>query len=242
MTVKFSQKFNLDRYKSNLSLTSPSAPKWKVWVDALKAVENAEFLFRGLQRGNVWRIHYACPGEDLIKLEGRIDGKVCEWFIIFEPSPKSEQKPDEIFSRPLARMILSKEKAKNLLDGNWELFTPAPDAFTAQIIGKGALVDSWQVTLGMEHGKTVLNTENDWPLKRFSRYQVIVKDEDKKQLDRDISGDYALYDTCDAAQASLHRKVNGEEKESALSISFSIKLVIKVRLTIRLSSQITIVV
>ena len=212
MTVKFSQKFNLDRYKSNLSLTSPSAPKWKVWVDALKAVENAEFLFRGLQRGNVWRIHYACPGEDLIKLEGRIDGKVCEWFIIFEPSPKSEQKPDEIFSRPLARMILSKEKAKNLLDGNWELFTPAPDAFTAQIIGKGALVDSWQVTLGMEHGKTVLDTENDWPLKRFSRYQVIVKDEDKRQLDRDISGDYALYDTCDAAQASLHRKVNGEEK------------------------------
>ena len=72
MTVKFSQKFNLDRYKSNLSLTSPSAPKWKVWMDALKAVENAEFLFRGLQRGNVWRIHYACPEEDLIKLEGRI--------------------------------------------------------------------------------------------------------------------------------------------------------------------------
>ena len=212
MTVKFSQKFDLESFKEKMAPGEVNAEKWKVWVDALKAVENAEFLFRGLQRGNVWRIHYACPGDDLIKLEGRIDGKVCEWFIIFEPSPKSEQKPDEIFSRPLARMILNKEKAKNLLDGNWELFTPDADCFQAQIIGKGALVDSWQVTLGMEHGKTVLNTENDWPLKRFSRYQVIVNDADKKKLDRDISGDYVLYDTCDAAQASLHRKVNGEER------------------------------
>ena len=212
MTVKFSQKFNLAEYESKCSSNVHLAPKWKVWLDAMKEVEKAEFLFRGLQRGNVWRIHYACPGEDLIKLEGRIDGKVCEWFVIFEPSPKSEQKPDEIFSRPLARMILNKDKAKDLLDGNWELFTPEPDVFQAQIIGKGALVDSWQVTLGMEHGSTVLGTENDWPLKRFNRYQVIVKDEDKKKLDRDISGDYALYETCDAAQSSLHRRVNGEEK------------------------------
>ena len=167
---------------------------------------------------------------------------MCEWFIIFEPSPKSEQKPDEIFSRPLARMILSKEKRRIFLDGNWELFTPAPDAFTAQIIGKGALVDSWQVTLGMEHGKQFSTPKTIGRSSDSAGTRVIVKDEDKKQLDRDISGDYALYDTCDAAQASLHRKVNGEEKESALSISFSIKLVIKVRLTIRLSSQITIVV
>ena len=74
----------------------------------------------------------------------------------------------------------------------------------------------------MEHGKTVLNTENDWPLKRFSRYQVIVKDEDKKQLDRDISGDYALYDTCGSASFVTSKgKWRGKRKALSLFLSRS---------------------
>ena len=100
-------------------------------------------------------------------------------------------KPDEIFSRPLARMILNKDKAKDLLDGNWELFTRSRMCFKPRLLGKAL----WSVVASHARDGARINSswhENDWPLKRFNRYQVIVKDEDKKKLDRDISGDYAL--------------------------------------------------
>jgi len=215
MSVRF-KNFDIAQFSKCPSDVLPA--KWKTWLDAMKAVKDAEFLFRGLQRGSVWRVHYSCPGEDVIKLEGRIDESICEWFITLAPSPKSEQKPDEIFSRPLARMKVGKN-AKNPFDGVWEVFTPQQNTFPSKIIGKGDLVDSWQVTLGMEHGETVLGTQNDWALQRWMRYEVQIEPKNVKYLDRDISGMYALYDACDAAQASLHRSMN-KVKDGERSLYF----------------------
>ena len=95
---------------------------WDDWMDAIKAIGEADFLFRGMKRTNVWRVYYSCASDDQVRLELRIAPNAAEWLIFVDPSIK-KGKPEEFHERPLMRMLLDKS-AKSVLDGTWEFFSP----------------------------------------------------------------------------------------------------------------------
>jgi len=181
---------------------------WDDWQQALKTVGEADFLFRGMKRTNVWRVFYSCSSEDPVRLELRIAPNAAEWLIFVDPSIK-KGKPHDMFLRPLMRMRLD-SSGKSALDGVWEVFHPETQAVPVTIRGSGTLEDSWQVKLGMQAPSV---GAKPWALKRWSQYEVKISKEDAKKLDRDISGTYQLHDKCDAAQSSLHKRVGGPAKD-----------------------------
>ena len=182
---------------------------WNDWLGAMKSIGEADFLFRGMKRTNVWRVYYACAAEDQVRLELRIAPNAAEWLIFVDPSIK-KGKPHEFYQRPLMRMLLS-ESAKSVLDGVWEFFSPECAAVPILLEGKGALEESWQIKLGMQTTSAV-NGDVAWAKKRYTQYQVTLKDsKNAKSFDRDITGTYQLYDKCDAAQSSLHKRVGGAQ-------------------------------
>ena len=180
---------------------------WNDWLNAMKTIGEADFLFRGMKRTNVWRVYYSCASEDQVRLELRIAPNAAEWLIFVDPSIK-KGKPHEFLQRPLMRMLLD-ASAKSVLDGVWEFFAPECAAVPIVLEGKGQLEDSWQIKLGMQTEST-MNGKVTWAQKRWSQYEVKLKDpKNAKAFDRDISGTYQLYDKCDAAQSSLHKRVGG---------------------------------
>ena len=203
----------LDMSKEIFKFTKPSSvinEDWTVWMEAMKTISNADLLFRGMKRTNVWRVFYACASEDQVRFELRISGKTAEWLVHVDPSIKKGM-PHEMFLRPLMRMQLD-ATAKSVLDGSWEVFTPERASFDITVRGQGELDDSWQIKLGMQTESTRegVTTPHTWAQKRWTQYKIEVNAKDAKQLDRDVSGTYQLYDKCDAAQSSLHKRLGGE--------------------------------
>ena len=96
------------------------ANTWKQWRRALKAVADAEFLFREIRRADVWIARFVCPADDEVVLELRIGSSVAqpEWRIIVNPLAEMDKAPHEIFAYPIARMRLA-PGAKHLLEGTW---------------------------------------------------------------------------------------------------------------------------
>jgi len=77
--------------------------------------------------------------------------------------------------------------------------------------GKGELEDSWQIKLGMLTNSK-LNRDVNWPEERWTQYEVKLKDpKNATEFDRSITGTYQLYDKCDAAQSSLHKRIGGPQ-------------------------------
>ncbi|ABO95686.1 predicted protein [Ostreococcus lucimarinus CCE9901] len=182
---------------------------WDDWMDAIKAIGEADFLFRGMKRTNVWRVYYSCASEDKVRLELRIAPNAAEWLIFVDPSIK-KGKPEEFHERPLMRMLLDKS-AKSVLDGTWEFFSPEYAAVPVILEGKGELEDSWQIKLGMLTNSK-LNGDVNWPEERWTQYEVKLKDpKNATEFDRSITGTYQLYDKCDAAQSSLHKRIGGPQ-------------------------------
>jgi len=182
---------------------------WDDWMDAIKAIGEADFLFRGMKRTNVWRVYYSCASEDKVRLELRIAPNAAEWLIFVDPSIK-KGKPEKFHERPLMRMLLDKS-AKSVLDGTWEFFSPEYAAVPVILEGKGELEDSWQIKLGMLTNSK-LNGDVNWPEERWTQYEVKLKDpKNATEFDRSITGTYQLYDKCDAAQSSLHKRIGGPQ-------------------------------
>ena len=178
---------------------------WEEWQNAMKAIGEADFLFRGMKRTNVWRVYYSCASADHVRLELRIAPNSAEWLVFVDPSIK-RGKAAEFYQRPMMRMLLN-NSAKSVLDGSWEYFSPECAAVPIVVEGKGELEDSWQIRLGMQT-ESKMNGEVNWAQKRWSQYEIKLKDpKNAAAFDRDITGTYQLYDKCDAAQSSLHKRI-----------------------------------
>ena len=202
----------LDMSKEIEKLAKPSSvinEDWAVWMQAMKTISDADLLFRGMKRTNVWRVFYSCASEDQVRFELRISEKNAEWLVHVDPSIKKGM-PHDMFLRPLMRMQLD-AKAKSVLDGIWEVFTPERSNFDITVRGQGELDDSWQTKLGMQMESTRegVKITHSWAQKRWTQYKVEVNSKDAKLLDRDVSGTYQLHDKCDAAQSSLHKRLGG---------------------------------
>ena len=190
---------------------------WRCWTQAMETVAAAEFMFRDVRRTDVWLARYVCPGVDEVTLELRMGAALAqpEWRVIVTPAPTTDEPVHEVFSHPLARMRVA-PGAKHLMEGDWAVLVPVQRAFELEIVGCGALVESWQETLGMpaDESKIAIMAKDrkPWTTKRFSEYKVSWKRKaDKAALDLDVEGTYKLFEKCGAAQASLHKRV-GDDK------------------------------
>ena len=190
---------------------------WRQWHKAMETVANAEFLFRDVRRADVWIAKYVCPGTDEVTLELRMGFALAqpEWRVIVTPAPTTDEPIHEVFQHPVARMRVA-PGAKHLMEGDWAVLVPVQRAFELEIEGGGALVESWQETLGMPADESriavIAKDRKPWTTKRFSEYKVSWKRKaDKAALDLDLEGTYKLFEKCGAAQASLHKRVGNDK-------------------------------
>ena len=190
---------------------------WRQWHKAMETVANAEFLFRDVRRADVWIAKYVCPGTDEVTLELRMGFTLAqpEWRVIVTPAPTTDEPIHEVFQHPVARMRVA-PGAKHLMEGDWAVLVTVQRAFELEIEGGGALVQSWQETLGMPADESkiavIAKDRKPWTTKRFSEYKVSWKRKaDKAALDLDLEGTYKLFEKCGAAQASLHKRVGNDK-------------------------------
>lgn len=170
---------------------------WDIWSKLVLSATEGEFRFKSLFRQEKWTINYDAPHA---KLELVLDPKKPMWRI-FARCPEMEG----IFSRtrllaeqlPIARMLV--QPGKNALSGAWELCLPTISKFDLEVEGAGEKVPSWKRRLGYTDSATMKG--EIWSSLRFT-----VPDEEKRKLDRDISGDYRLLENCGTAQGALHIK------------------------------------
>ena len=199
---------------------------WRQWSKAMETVANAEFLFRDVRRADVWIAKYVCPGQDEVVLELRIGASIAqpEWRVVVTPAPTTDEPVHDVFQHPVARMRVA-PGAKHMMDGVWQVLVPVTRSFDLQITGSGALVESWQETLGMSSDESKISLmakdRKNWTAKRFSEYKVAwVNKKDKQLLDLDIEGTYKLFDKCGAAQASLHKRVGKDSLNKSNDMYF----------------------
>jgi hypothetical protein len=102
-------------------------------------------------------------------------------------------------TRPIARMRPNLDGA-DFLAGSWQVCTPKQEAFSIEIEGAGELVESWESWLGLEKAEFKGK-------QRFNEFRVRVPAASVPALSEDISGTYRLLPKCDAACASLHKRV-----------------------------------
>ncbi|KAF8446480.1 hypothetical protein BGX38DRAFT_1271075 [Terfezia claveryi] len=186
---------------------------WAIWKTGVTNALAGELRFRSLKRQEMWSATYEAPSA---RLELHLDPKQPEWRLYAKPD---ETDPANAPSRKLlaqyfARMRVGKDakNAKGLVDGNWEISLPGTNAFDVDIKGEGELVPSWEAQLGLQ--------EPQWADKKvWSKLKITVDEDDRKKLDRDISGTYTLFDKCGTASAALHKK-DGEEGEDIAPLFF----------------------
>lgn len=173
---------------------------WKIWKNGIIRALAGELRFRNLKRQEMWSATYEAPSA---RLELHLDPKQPEWRLYAKPD---ETDPANAPSRKLlaqyfARMRIGKDvkNVQGLVSGNWEICLPGTNAFNVEIKGEGELVPSWEAQLGL--------LEPQWADKKvWSKLNISVDEDDKKKLDRDISGTYTLFDKCGTASAALHKK------------------------------------
>lgn len=190
--------------------TQVSDNHWTIWKNGVMNALSGELRFRSLKRQEMWSATYEAPSA---RLELHLDPKQPEWRLYAKPD---ETDPASAPSRRLlaqyfARMRISKDikNAQALVDGNWEVCLPGTNVFDIEVKGEGELVPSWEAQLGLQ--------EPQWADKKvWSKLRISVNDEDKKKLDRDISGTYILLDKCGTANCALHKHEDDENDVAPL--------------------------
>ncbi|ORY22614.1 hypothetical protein BCR39DRAFT_551149, partial [Naematelia encephala] len=170
---------------------------WKLWDRAVRdAVEDAEFRFRYLKRGYTWTAVYESPKATLDLFLQR---RTPEWRLTIK-APADEAVNSRLrglLLHPVARLRFD-VTGQDVLCGPWELCVPTRQTFKIDILGQGEQVPSWHASLGLQ---------GDFEgTKRWSQVEVVLPDEAKKALDRDLSGTYTLLPKCGQAMTSLHKK------------------------------------
>ncbi|KAI8904617.1 hypothetical protein DFJ77DRAFT_552162 [Powellomyces hirtus] len=191
---------------------------WNLWRNtAIEALKDAEFRFRILKRQEIWVAVYEAPKATLELL---IDPIEPEWrLFVNAPYTENVNSPlRELFSRPVARMMLTRDST-DFLSGQWRVYLPVPKSFYLTMQGAGELVPSWKARLGAQGG---LENEKWWSKMIISE----VPEHAQGWLERDIAGSYTLFEKCGTAMCALHKKdaddtldggdEDGEQKQHAL--------------------------
>lgn len=186
--------------------------QWATWSEAvMKGIENgAEFRFRRMKRQNTWMASYEAPHAFLDLF---LDHRHPEWHLTIK-APDSAAVKSEIramLAHPVARLQCDIE-GSDFLSGNWELCIPTQNSIQLTITGKGEVIPSWQADLGLTGALA--------QTKRWSKLEISLKDDDRKLLDRDISGLYELLPKCGMAMGSLHKRVDHSDDQQHAQLYF----------------------
>lgn len=170
---------------------------WDLWSKAvLDAFGTAEFRFRYMKRQYTWTAVYEAPNATLDLF---LQGTTPEWRLTIKcPASEPVNSPLRgLLVHPVARLRFN-ASGQDVLGGPWELCIPTRQTFKIEIIGRGELVPSWHASLGL--GGHYEGTQ------RWSQVEVVLPEEAKKALDRDLTGTYSLLPKCGQAMNSLHKK------------------------------------
>jgi hypothetical protein len=170
---------------------------WTKFLEGIAPAYGDELRFSTLKRAESWTAIY--DGRHSM-LHLVIGAQGIQWFLYAKP-PRSDPSVSirrEIFLRPIARMRIH-ENASSLLEGVWEISAPLSTKLTLYITGTGDQVPAYEARCG-------LPGPGFEDKKVWSRVCIEAEDDQMKDLDMDVRGEYDLLPNCGTACESLHRR------------------------------------
>ena len=184
----------LDSLKGIEKLSIPES-RWANWSAAVLRASSSELRFVELKRQETWSAIYKSPAG---LLELCLHPQQPEWRLYAVPGADEPSNAEirQVLQSPVGRLRCSDD----LLKGRWQFALPYMSTMQVKIQGQGELVPSWEARLGLvgEEFKSKLV---------YAKVKVTVERSDVRQLDRDISGIYTLFDKCGTANGALHGNV-----------------------------------
>lgn len=176
---------------------------WNTWLEDFCAVEELEFRFISWTRGEAWMAIYEAGK---YRLELILEKHEPKWLLYLPPKYGENRLQFLFFSRPAARLLLSKI-SESVLSGTWEICLPFVSTFEVTIKGGGPLVDTFEASLGL------MPPFED--TKRHSEWTIDVKGTKDSKIfgsETSVSGRYILLENCGGPMNSIHKRV-GTEKD-----------------------------
>jgi hypothetical protein len=171
------------------------------WKNAVLAAAQEPLHFKTDKRQENWVVLYESTRGIL---ELHLNPLRPEWLFFARPEENEAANSNmrSLLSFPVARLICKDA----LLEGVWDIAVPTNESFPVTVEGVGELVPSWEMRLGLEGNN--LREKKVWSSFRISHSQEFAS-----MLDRQIAGEYILYDKCGTACSALHKKA--EDNPSA---------------------------
>ncbi|KAJ3007556.1 UNVERIFIED_CONTAM: hypothetical protein HDU68_003463, partial [Siphonaria sp. JEL0065] len=192
---------------------------FKAWADIVSSVlapsENqkvCEFRFSALKRQEVWTAVYISNQSRLLL---NLDPKSPQWELYVHPPKGTSGALREALKNPIAHMRIDLNDPMEtlsdalLMNGNWAIFIPALFKFKVSITGEGALVDSWEVRLGLEGKFKGTQVWSSWKVKNASADEIYLPF-------GGIDGTYRAIPKCGTAMDYLHIKKSEDAAVSDL--------------------------
>lgn len=221
--IPMSIRFNIDKSSQpfielmdQMRDNRPKDINQSIWDLTIKDIENAlcsDVYYRCSIRRQSWHIHFSSPLVEgpSARLELVISDHKTEWFL-YATVPATEtlnsQRRKFLEKFPCARM---RPTGKDLTKGEWELYMPELKSVKAVIKGKGKLIDSYKVKIGLE----------DVPETRvWDKCSVELSEDDAKLFDCDITGEYEHAPDCGQAYCSLHVQASSRGTKQPVFLLF----------------------
>ena len=187
---------------------------WASTVEAIEKALSSDVYFREIRRAESWHVHFSSPLVEGLgsRLELVISDHSAEWLLyatVPSTEPLNSKRRQFLEKFPCARM---RPCGDDLVKGIWELYMPELKLVDAVIKGKGKLVDSYKVKIGLEE---VTKT------RVWDKCSVeLLSESDAELFDRDITGDYEHSRGCGQAYDSLHVQVASKGTVSPVFLLF----------------------
>ena len=160
--IPMSIRFNIDKSSQSvidlmqrMTHNCPPGIGEDTWASTIEAVEKAlssDVYFREIRRAESWHVHFSTPLVEGLgaRLELVISDDSAQWLLyatVPSTEPLNSKRRQFLEKFPCARM---RPCGDDLVKGKWELYMPELKLVDAVIKGKGKLVDSYKVKIGLE--------------------------------------------------------------------------------------------